>query len=177
EYCDATVSSSSSPSAPPPSYSSATRHRRSKRHQRTSSSPVDTIDRLDHVLSVYHHDGPFEATLAYRNNGIKDSPVDAVARSTAQTLDAIPPGSISDALRNHTPMDGVAVVPPGCYVPGRPDGLHYEEEVLSSLDQFRLPIAASSWPGEDFSTAPSLVAVDRQHRRSNSTAVRSSTSS
>jgi len=76
---------------------------------------VDTIDALDTVpgLGTYHHEGPFDATLASRNLNSKFSPVAAVAESNARALEATPPEKIREALEGHRPLDGVAIVPPG----------------------------------------------------------------
>jgi hypothetical protein len=84
-------------------------------HLRKPSIPgVDTIDALDTVPGGdYHHEGPFDATLASRNMNSKLSPVAAVAETNALALEATPPEKIRDALRGHRPLDGVAAVPSG----------------------------------------------------------------
>jgi Pal1 cell morphology protein len=84
-------------------------------HLRKASVPgVDTIDALDTVPGGgYHHEGPFDATLASRNMNSKISPVAAVAGTNALALEATPPEMIREALVGHRPLDGVAVVPSG----------------------------------------------------------------
>jgi hypothetical protein len=77
-------------------------------------SDVDQIDALDSVPGGgYHHEGPFDATLASRNMNVMTSPVAAVAESNAAALEATPAEKIRDALDRHIPLDGVASVPPG----------------------------------------------------------------
>ncbi|KAF2674921.1 hypothetical protein BT63DRAFT_420180 [Microthyrium microscopicum] len=84
-------------------------------HLRKRSIPgVDQIDVLDTTPGgQYHHEGPFDATLASRNVNQKYSPVAAVQESNMAALKATPPENIADAVRQHRPLDGVAVVPPG----------------------------------------------------------------
>jgi hypothetical protein len=96
-------------------------------HHRKRLSDVDQIDALDIVPGGgYHHEGPFDATLASRNLNVKYSPVAAVAASNAAALRATPAEKIRDALDRHMPLSGVADVPPG-----ERDGLgrayHYHE--------------------------------------------------
>ncbi|KAK8218257.1 hypothetical protein IWZ01DRAFT_492451 [Phyllosticta capitalensis] len=73
----------------------------------------DTIDKLDSIMSRYHHEGPYDATLLARNTSWETSPVAALAESNAEALKATPSENIRDALERHRPIDGVAVVPPG----------------------------------------------------------------
>jgi|ERR1700761_2498725 len=87
---------------------------RSPHLKRRSIPVVDTIDALDTVPGGgYHHEGPFDATLASRNLNSLTSPVAAVAESNAKALEATPPEMIRDAVNGHRPLDGVAQVPPG----------------------------------------------------------------
>jgi hypothetical protein len=88
--------------------------RRSHHLKKKSIPGVDTIDALDNVPGGdYHHEGPFDATLASRNLNAITSPVAAVAGTNAQTLNATSPEKIRDAVVGHKPLDGVAQVPPG----------------------------------------------------------------
>ncbi|KAL8827506.1 MAG: hypothetical protein Q9170_006994 [Blastenia crenularia] len=73
----------------------------------------DSIDKLDIVGGGYHHGGPFDAASLARNQQFKNSPIEAVAGSNAEALKATPAEKITDSVRKHRPLDGVAVVPPG----------------------------------------------------------------
>ncbi|KAH6650948.1 hypothetical protein F5144DRAFT_598364 [Chaetomium tenue] len=98
-------------------------------HNHRRQQPSDTIDTLDitgPVPSVYHHSGPFDATLKSRNTNKKYSPVEAVKETNAKALKATPPEYIQDSLVKHMPLQGTAVVPPGMKdMAGRT--MHYEE--------------------------------------------------
>lgn len=85
---------------------------RSSRHRRAPSQP-DTIDALDTIGGGYHHDGPYEATLASRNVNVKYSPLAAVRRSNMEALRATPREFIQDSLRLHVPLQGTAIIPSG----------------------------------------------------------------
>ncbi|KAL8671660.1 MAG: hypothetical protein Q9168_003840 [Polycauliona sp. 1 TL-2023] len=74
---------------------------------------ADSIDQLDLAGEAYHHEGPFDAASLARNRAYKNSPIEAVASSNAEALRATPEEKITDAVRKHRPLDGVAVVPPG----------------------------------------------------------------
>jgi len=75
---------------------------------------ADLIDRLDDSMgSLYHHEGPYDATLLSRNTRPESSPLEAVRGSTNETLKATPTENIRDALDKHVPLQGTAVVPPG----------------------------------------------------------------
>jgi len=84
-------------------------------HLRKGSIPgVDTIDALDSTPGgKYHHEGPFDAVLASRNQDRTHSPVAAVFDSNVHTLRATPPENIKNALDKHYPLDGVAQTAPG----------------------------------------------------------------
>jgi len=84
-------------------------------HLRKRSIPgVDLVDSLDgSPFGQYHHEGPFDATLASRNQNPYTAPVAAVAESNAQALNATAPEHIRDAVNGHRPLDGVAEYPPG----------------------------------------------------------------
>jgi Pal1 cell morphology protein len=82
-------------------------------HRRFRVRP-DIIDRLDDVSGPqYHHEGPYDAACAERNNCSQSSPVAALRDSNAEILKATPPYKIDDCLRRHRPLDGVAFYPPG----------------------------------------------------------------
>ena len=74
---------------------------------------ADRIDTLDNINSPYHHEGPYDATLISRNANRTYSPVEAVRSTNEEALKATPPEMIQDSLRQHKPLDGVAIVPPG----------------------------------------------------------------
>lgn len=83
-------------------------------HLRKKHIPgADIIDTLDTTTFAYHHEGPYDATLLSRNTNVKNSPVAAVQTTNEEALKATPPEKIHDSLREHRPLDGVAVVPPG----------------------------------------------------------------
>jgi hypothetical protein len=98
-------------------------------HNHRRQQPSDTIDTLDitgPVPGVYHHSGPFDATLKSRNTNKKYAPVEAVKETNAKALKATPPEYIQDSLVKHMPLQGTAVVPPGMKdMAGRT--MHYEE--------------------------------------------------
>jgi hypothetical protein len=73
----------------------------------------DTIDWLDESGALYHHEGPYDATLSARNTCLASSPVEAVKASNEEALKATPGEKIRDALERHRPLDGVADVPSG----------------------------------------------------------------
>ncbi|KFH43075.1 hypothetical protein ACRE_061970 [Hapsidospora chrysogenum ATCC 11550] len=85
---------------------------RSSRHRRAPSQP-DTIDALDTIGGGYHHDGPYEATLASRNVNVRYSPLEAVRNSNMEALRATPREFIEDSLRLHVPLQGTSIVPSG----------------------------------------------------------------
>ncbi|KAF4124809.1 Pal1 cell morphology protein [Geosmithia morbida] len=113
-------SSRMSPSSRPHEAGGDRRHRhshsvpRSSRHRRGISLP-DAIDALDTIGGAYHHDGPYEATLASRNINKKYAPVDAVRESNMAALRATPEAYIRDSLERHVPLQGTSTVPSGFY--------------------------------------------------------------
>ncbi|KAI4600970.1 hypothetical protein KJ359_013135 [Pestalotiopsis sp. 9143b] len=77
-------------------------------------TPTDQIDSLDNITGfAYHHDGPYDATLASRNRNPKYAPVEAVKESNMEALKATPIEHIQDSLRKKVPLSGTAVIPPG----------------------------------------------------------------
>ena len=87
-------------------------------HLRKNHMPgADVIDRLDSAAGVngmlYHHEGPYDATLLARNMNFMSSPVAAVAGTNAEALKATPRENVVDAVEQHRPLDGVAIIPPG----------------------------------------------------------------
>ncbi|KAL9003929.1 MAG: hypothetical protein Q9188_003223 [Gyalolechia gomerana] len=73
----------------------------------------DSIDKLDIVGGGYHHGGPYDAASLARNQQYKNSPIEAVAGTNAEALKATAEEKITDSIRKHRPLDGVAMVPPG----------------------------------------------------------------
>ncbi|KAK9387596.1 hypothetical protein V1515DRAFT_586380 [Lipomyces mesembrius] len=126
---------------------SASHHRtRSHRHRRHSFA-TDPIDRLDHSFGIgfeYHHEGPFDCASRARNSG-RMAPIDALVRTNALALSAVPPAKVVDAVNHSRPIDGVAV-------PGQSD-VQYDAEDINVLDEFQNPMIAGRWPGEDFASA------------------------
>lgn len=85
---------------------------RSGKHRRGTSQP-DTIDALDTIGGSYHHDGPYEATLASRNINSKYSPLEAVRDSNMEAIRATPREFIQDSLQRHVPLQGTSSIPNG----------------------------------------------------------------
>ncbi|KAF2132563.1 hypothetical protein P153DRAFT_363866 [Dothidotthia symphoricarpi CBS 119687] len=111
---------------------------------------ADIIDRLDMSglgIPSYHHEGPYDAANISRNTSKKYSPIAAVRDSNREALRATPRENITDAVRRHRPLEGVATVPSGI-----PDQfgrvLHYKE----GTDLQREPgvDAYKRWPGVDY---------------------------
>lgn len=86
---------------------------RPRRHKHTRSVPPDTIDALDTIGGTYHHDGPYDATLASRNVDKFRSPVAAVQDSNMEAIRATPREFIQDSLTRHMPLQGTATIPNG----------------------------------------------------------------
>ncbi|KAI1436887.1 hypothetical protein GGR50DRAFT_648957 [Xylaria sp. CBS 124048] len=85
-------------------------------HLRKASQPKpDQIDALDNIGpgGPYHHGGPYDATLASRNQDARYAPLAAVEESNRAALRATPAVNILDALTHHVPLQGTATVPPG----------------------------------------------------------------
>ena len=84
-----------------------------KRHHIPGADLIDSLD--DSMGSLYHHEGPYDATLRSRNNMSKKeyNPVEALKESNEEALRATPHENIQDSLRKHVPLQGVAVIPPG----------------------------------------------------------------
>lgn len=76
---------------------------------------ADVIDRLDPTINKipYHHEGPYDAASLARNMNVKHSPVAALSETNAEAIKATAPENVKDAVRQHKPLDGVAIVPPG----------------------------------------------------------------
>ncbi|KAK9237400.1 hypothetical protein V1525DRAFT_160985 [Lipomyces kononenkoae] len=158
---------------PPDRSGSSHKSKHSSRH----ASATDPIDRLDHSFGIgleYHHEGPFDCASRARNSGPM-APIDALTRTNALALSAVPPAKIAEAVNNSRPIDGVAV-------PGQAN-VEYEAEDINVLDEFLNPMVAGRWPGEDFAAAGrgrrSSDATDVARKRSSSirTACSSSSSS
>lgn len=73
----------------------------------------DSIDHLDVAGGIYHHEGPYDVSMLARNAKYKNSPLEAVEASNQEALKATPKEKVIDSIRQHRPLDGVAVVPPG----------------------------------------------------------------
>lgn len=104
-----------------------------------SMVPADVIDSLDTVGigAPYHHEGPYDATLASRNKNRRYAPVEAVREGNMAALRATPREHIKDSLTRHVPLQGVATIPPGHRdIAGRT--MDYEE----GADLMREPDAA-----------------------------------
>lgn len=84
-------------------------HLRKKNIARTD--PIDVLD--DTGLGAYHHDGPYDATLASRNNDKRYAPVEAVKYGNSEALKATPRENVVDSLERHVPLQGTASIPPG----------------------------------------------------------------
>ncbi|ERS96685.1 hypothetical protein HMPREF1624_06894 [Sporothrix schenckii ATCC 58251] len=102
--------------------SSSRKHR--SRHSRPYADTIDSLDRVGGV--VYHHEGPYDATLAAVNRNKKKSPLEAVKDSNNEALKATPREYIQDSLSKHVPLQGTSNIPSG--MPDRNGNvLHYEE--------------------------------------------------
>ncbi|KAI0103446.1 hypothetical protein F4814DRAFT_442632 [Daldinia grandis] len=89
---------------------------------------ADTVDALDTTGfgGIYHHDGPYDATLASRNRDKRYAPVEAVKYGNMEALKATPRENVVDSLERHVPLQGTATIPPGeLDYSGRI--MHYEE--------------------------------------------------
>ncbi|KAK8016327.1 hypothetical protein PG993_014516 [Apiospora rasikravindrae] len=97
-------------------------------HLRKATLPrTDPIDTLDNILGhSYHHEGPFDATLASRNVNKKYAPVEALKTTNMEALKATPNELVQDSLTKHVPLQGTANIPPGMMdISGR--RMSYEE--------------------------------------------------
>ncbi|OTB17321.1 hypothetical protein K445DRAFT_275411 [Daldinia sp. EC12] len=76
---------------------------------------ADTVDALDTTGfgGIYHHDGPYDATLAARNRDKRYAPVEAVKYGNMEALKATPRENVVDSLERHVPLQGTATIPPG----------------------------------------------------------------
>lgn len=85
-------------------------------HLRKKHIPgADSIDALDKSMigGLYHHEGPYDATLISRNTNAKSSPVEAVRSTNEEAIRATPREYIKDSLEKHVPLQGTAIIPPG----------------------------------------------------------------
>ncbi|KAI1288919.1 hypothetical protein F5Y03DRAFT_72069 [Xylaria venustula] len=107
-------------------------------HLRKAAQPrPDQIDSLDNVGGIYHHDGPYDATLASRNRDPRYAPVAAVREGNREALRATPAVNVVDAVTRHVPLQGTATIPPG-EVDYNGNVMDYEE----GADVMREPDAA-----------------------------------
>ncbi|KAI1193250.1 hypothetical protein F5X97DRAFT_45671 [Nemania serpens] len=83
--------------------------------RRSAQAKPDQIDLLDDIVpgGAYHHGGPYDATLASRNQDARSAPLAAVAGSNREALRATPAANIVDAVTRRVPLQGTASVPPG----------------------------------------------------------------
>lgn len=121
---------------------------RSSRHRRYRSIPPDPIDVLDKSspAGVYHHGGPYDATLLSRNLNPKYSPLAAVRDSNMAALEATPREFVDDALTKHVPLQGTATVPPGHRDLGGAV-MRYEDGTDMMREEGRDGGAYKRWPG------------------------------
>ncbi|CCG84355.1 protein of unknown function [Taphrina deformans PYCC 5710] len=87
--------------------------------------PRDGIDNLDNILGSYHHEGPFDATLASRQIPGR-APVEAVKYGNSLALSATPSQNVRHSLQNHEPLDGTSRHASGSVVAGQ--RFNYDEE-------------------------------------------------
>ncbi|CAK7218020.1 hypothetical protein SCUCBS95973_003348 [Sporothrix curviconia] len=104
--------------------SASTRKHQSSRSSRPYTDTIDSLDRVGGV--VYHHEGPYDATLAAVNKNKKKSPLEAVKDSNLEAIKATPPEYIQDSLVKHVPLQGTSIVPSG--LPDRNGHVLYYEE-------------------------------------------------
>ncbi|RNJ52921.1 hypothetical protein D7B24_002655 [Verticillium nonalfalfae] len=97
-------------------------HLRTRRH----GPNTDIIDGLDTMGGIYHHGGPYDATLASRNRNKMYSPLDAVKDSNMEALRATPREYVIDSLERHVPLQGTATIPAG-YTDLSGKVMNYEE--------------------------------------------------
>ena len=83
------------------------------RHRKQPSDTIDSLDLSGPAPVAYHHDGPYDATMASRNTNKLLSPISAVEGTNREALKATPQEYIQDSLTKHVPLQGTAVVPPG----------------------------------------------------------------
>jgi hypothetical protein len=83
------------------------------RHVRQPSDPIDVLDKSGVAGTPYHHDGPYDPTLADRNTNNLYPPIEAVKDSNEEALKATPRENIQDSLTKHVPLQGTAIIPPG----------------------------------------------------------------
>ncbi|KAI9764993.1 MAG: hypothetical protein M1840_007915 [Geoglossum simile] len=123
----------------------AKRAYRSPHLQRTQLPGPDMVDWLDGTGMLYHHEGPYDATLLARNTSPANSPVAAVRRSNEEALKATPREKIKDALERHRPLDGVADVRSGAsdFLGRR---LEYEEGPDLMVEEGKY----KRWPGVEY---------------------------
>lgn len=103
--------------------------RKDSRARRTI--PRDQIDDLDNILGSYHHEGPFDATLASRQIPGR-APVEAVTYGNSLALSATPSGSLRHSLALHEPLDGTSRHASGTTVAGQ--RFDYDEENMEGQE-------------------------------------------
>ncbi|KAL3422161.1 hypothetical protein PVAG01_06317 [Phlyctema vagabunda] len=112
---------------------------------------ADVIDTLDSSMfgGVYHHEGPYDATLISRNLNPKISPVAATEHTNAEAIRATPRENIRDALEKHIPLQGTSTIPSGAE--GH-DGkvMRYEEGADLMREEDASGGAYKRWPGVQY---------------------------
>ncbi|KAK9455963.1 hypothetical protein V1511DRAFT_450981, partial [Dipodascopsis uninucleata] len=120
----------------------------------------DSIDLLDtsHSMGPYHHEGPYDCAdpIVYSHCAPSERPAAALRRSNEQIIAAIAPGSLMDMASRHYPVDNVAKIRPFIAVPGAPNGLHYEEECVDPVGEYRCQ-ALDRWTKSDRSSTSSYM--------------------
>jgi hypothetical protein len=91
--------------------------------------------------TAFHHEGPFDATLASRQvPGY--SPIEAVRESNMAALKATPRANIIDSLEHHYPLQGTAIIPPGMKISKNEEMPWYEQYDIETRDG-----DYKRWPG------------------------------
>ncbi|CAJ2500098.1 Uu.00g029510.m01.CDS01 [Anthostomella pinea] len=83
-----------------------------RKHNLTGTDLIDSLDNIG-IGGAYHHEGPYDATLASRNKDERFAPVAAVKTTNMEALRATPYEHIQDSLRKHMPLQGTSTIPPG----------------------------------------------------------------
>ena len=115
-------------------------HLRKDRHH-----GLDSIDKLGDVGDGFHHDGPYDPVSLARNLNPRGAPVAALKGSNREALKATPNDFISDSVKHHRPLDGVASIPPG--IPDRLTGQAYDYKEGTDMQRDTDKNFLNRWPG------------------------------
>lgn len=96
-------------------------------------------------MGSYHHEGPFDATLASRQIPGR-APIEATVLGNSLALAATPNDYVQRALRRHEPLDGISSHASGTTVEGQ--RFDYEEEDVERQQRGRL----GHWPETETET-------------------------